>query len=162
MNCMKGYVVITEDKLFELKALDLITWEEDNKVCYGIDLGNECVQEIEKTVFDYLKKLDCENFHKAIKYVIKKGKIKDFAIVSYDKDNLCFWNGNLELSRKIIDIEEDNELHKTLLVFDRRYNVKVNVDHNHYYIEDTPLNRLNYNELKFKLEETLDKLNEEI
>ena len=159
---MKGYIVITETKVFELKTLDLITWEENNKVCYGIDLGNECIQKVERQVFEYLKILDCDNFSKAIRYIMKKGKIKDYAIVSYDKDNLCFWNGNLCLCKKKLDLEDKIELHKTILVFEKRNNVKVGIEEDHYYVEDTPMNRINYNELKYKLEEALDKLNEEI
>lgn len=158
---MKGYVVITETKVFELKTLDLITWEENDKVCYGIDLGNECIQKVERQVFEYLKILDCDNFSKAIRYIMKKGKIKDYAIVSYDKDNLCFWNGNLELSRTKLELEDKNELDKAILVFERRNNVKLGIDNNHYYIEDNALNRLNFYELKYKLEEVFDKLAED-
>ena len=158
---MKGYVVITETKVFELKTLDLITWEENDKICYGIDLGNECIQKVERQVFEYLKILDCDNFSKAIRYIMKKGKIKDYAIVSYDKDNLCFWNGNLELSRTKLELEDKSELDKAILVFERRNNVKLGVDNNHYYIEDNALNRLNFYELKFKLEEVFDKLAED-
>ena len=159
---MKGYVVITKDKVFEIKTLDLLTWEEDNNTCYGIDLGNECVQKVKKNVFDYLKKLDCENFSTALRYIMKKDKIKDYAIASYDKDSLHFWNGNLELSRKQVELEDITELDKMILVFEKRNNVVVGVDNNHYYIEDNALNRINFNELRFKFEEALDKLTEEL
>lgn len=167
---MKGYVVITEDKTFEIKELNLISWKEEGKEKkYGVDFGNECVQELEIGVFAYLKKLDDNSFTKALRYIMKKGKLKDYVIAEYDKDDLAFWNNQLELSRKrieediVVEIKDLKErLQQRIKVFERMNNVSVLVEDNHYCIEDNATNRLKFYDTKIKFKEMLNGLIEEI
>lgn len=173
---MKGYVVIKENEVFEIKELDLLTWtDDDNKTCYGVSFGNECVQQIEVGVFGYLKKLDCNNFAKAIRYIMKKGKLKDYTICYYDKDELMFYNGELELSKKnvleeiVADLEEEEiarRIVERVVAFERMCGLKIHKYGNHYCIEDTPKNRLEYVRIRerFKqiLNDTIEVMNYEL
>jgi hypothetical protein len=157
---MKGYLALTKTDCFEIKEIDLCTWKENNKTCYGVNFGYDLIEQLPIDCFNYLKKLDCNNFNKVIKYIAKKVKISSFTLLEYDKDDLWFYNGNLELSRKrikndiVVDITDKEywELaNRYLTDFSLLNGVEVILlgkNKKHCCISDNAINRYKYAKLK--------------
>lgn len=171
---MKGYIALNKTECFEIKELDLCTWKENNKTYYGINFGNGLVEQLPNDIFNYLKKLDCNNFNKAIKYLLKRFKPTTFTLLEYDKDDLWFYNGNLELSRKrikndvVVDITDKKywELaNKYLADFSLLNNVEVILlgkNKKHCCVEDNAMNRYRYAKLRQEFSLLQDKFVEEL
>lgn len=165
---MKGYVYVNEkhNTYQEIKEINFSIAKEDNKNVYYIDLcdGNSVTiysLPIKRTMYFYLKQ-KVSRLNQALEYLIKNVLNKDLLIDirRYEKENIQYYQGELELSRRHILWEITTDMEQDLYVeFVNEWLERFDTDHNcevfllgrnnrHCCVKDTDQNKLRYHELK--------------
>ena len=167
MSNVKGYVYVNKknDTYIEIKEINFSIAEEDGKKNYYIDLCDNDSSvifslPIQRTMYFYLKQ-KVSRLNQALEYIIRNVLGKDLIIdiQRYEKENIQYYQGNLELSRRHIlweittDLEEElycGFVNEWLEKFKERYDCEVFLrgrSNRHCCIEDTDKNKLRYHEL---------------
>lgn len=173
---MKGYVYVDKknNTYQEISEFNFSVEESSGERIYYVDLCDRDSNVIfslplQRTMYFYLKQ-KVTRFNQAMEYLIRnvlnKNRIID--IQRYEKEDIQFYQGNLELSRRHILWEITNDMDEEIYKnFVDEWLDKFNTDNEceilllgrsarHCCIEDSDQNKLRYHDLKNKFQEFQD------